>query len=82
MRCSVIERLVHSVAEFILPARQAGEAALAFVPIAGRHVKQRQCQAVVVEPLADFRRGMLVGEQELDTFEAGFGRSGEAVEER
>ena len=66
-----------------LPAGQAGEAALALGPVAGRHVEQRLGQAR--SPSSRWRSsaaGMLVGEQELDAVEARLRGGVEPVEER
>src|SRR5205823_3652725 len=67
----VEDRLIDAVAEFLFTPRQGGETALAAGPVARHGVEQSQSQPVLFEPLGDDFRRMLVGEQELDTLEAG-----------
>ena len=47
-RGRVLDGLRHAGAELVDPVRQAGDAALAGVPVAGRQVVQHQLQAVGV----------------------------------
>ena len=73
--------LIDAGAELLLAARQAGDAALAAGPVAGRHVVQRLGQAVLLEQVGQELLLVGVGEQVLDRLEAvGRGR-GEALDE-
>ena len=60
---------------------QAGEAPIAGGEVARHRVEQHLLQAVVVEALAQDRRRMVVGEEELDGLEAVRRSGGKAVQE-
>ena len=79
-RLGVADRGIDPVAELLLAAGQRGEAALAAGPIAGGGVEQRQRKAILLEPLGDGLRRMIIGEEELDRLEPGPRRRLEPVE--
>ena len=77
----IVDGLGDGAAEFGLAPRQAGQAALALVPVAGCGIEQHLAQAVVVQPGLQFGRRVGIGEQVLHALEAVRGGGGEAFEE-
>ena len=65
-RFGVGQRLLDAGGHIRLAAGQGRHAALAPVPVAGRHVEQDHLQFVLVELLLDLRGGKFVRKQELD----------------
>jgi hypothetical protein len=72
---------VHALGKFRLAAGNAGQAALAGIPVAGRGVEQHLLQAVVLQAPGQWLGGEVVGEQVFDGLEAVARGGREAVEE-
>jgi len=81
-RGGIVQRLLHAVAEGVLPAWQAGKAALAGGAVAGRAVDQHLRQTVVLQPRTQLCRGEFVGCGVLDPGEPGLCRRLEPVKKR
>jgi hypothetical protein len=77
----VFERARHAAAELVLPAGQAGQAALARGPVARRRVEQYLLQPVRAQPRRQLGGRMLVGKQVFHRVEAVGRGGGEAVQE-
>ena len=69
-RPCIVERLGHAGTELLFAARQGGEAPFAGRPVAWRHVEQGVDEPVLLQPACHLLRRMIIGEQELDAFEA------------
>jgi hypothetical protein len=77
----VFNRLADAVLEFADAIRQAGDAALAASPVAGRQVVQDLGQAVGLELVREFVLVVGVGKQVFNALEAILGGRCEAVQE-
>ncbi|MCY1537389.1 hypothetical protein D9M68_728800 [compost metagenome] len=80
-RC-VLGSLSHTGAELVLAAGDAGDAALARGPVAGRQVVQHEFEPVLLQQLGDGLGRKVVGEKELHGLEARFRCGAKSVEER
>src|SRR3546814_13783347 len=78
---AVIDRLASAVLELADAVRQAGDAALAAIPVAGRHVVQHLGQLVHLQRLGQHFLPEGVGKEVLDAPEAILGGCGKAIEE-
>ena len=80
-RLGIAQRLDYRVAKLPLTTRQAGKPTLARFPVAGRQVEQHLLQPCIAQGRTDHLGRVGIGEEILDTAEAGIGCRRKAVEE-
>ncbi len=81
-RSGVFDGAGHALAEFIHPVGQAGDAALARIPVARGQVVQHDLHTGLQRGVAHLLRGVGVGKEEFHRLETGFGGSFKTVDER